>query len=395
AIPGVGTSGGFTFVLEDRSGSPIEFLAKNAEVFMTEARKRPELTGVMTTALFGVPQVGITVDQEKVLTQQVSLTNVYQTLQTFMGGSLVNYFNRFGRQWQVYVQAESNYRTSADNLGKFYVTNSSGQMVPLSTLTGNVPRSGPEFVMKYNQFQCVQINGSAAPGYSSGQAIAALQDVFKKTMPSQMGYDYLGMSYQEVKASQGVKPAAVFGLLFFIVFLIMAAQYESWTLPLSVLLGVPIAVFGAFAALYLRRLDNNVYAQIGLVMLIGLSAKNAILIVEFAKAEYEAGKSPIDASLTGARLRLRPILMTAFAFILGCVPLWRASGAGAVSRQVLGTVVIGGMLAASLIAIFFIPVSFDVVERFGAVFNKKKPATDAAGPQPPLPPESPEKGAPA
>jgi hydrophobic/amphiphilic exporter-1 (mainly G- bacteria), HAE1 family len=372
AIPGVGTSGGFTFVLEDRSGSPIEFLAKNAEVFMAEARKRPELNGVMTTALFGVPQVGITVDQEKILTQQVNLTNVYQTLQTFMGGSLVNYFNRFGRQWQVYIQAEGNYRTSADNLGKFYVTNSTGQMVPLSTLTGNVPRSGPEFIMKYNQFQCVQINGSAAPGYSSSQAIAALEDVFKKTMPNQMGFDYLGMSYQEVKAAQGVSPAVVFGLSFFIVFLIMAAQYESWTLPLSVLLGVPIAVFGAFAALYFRRLDNNVYAQIGLVMLIGLSAKNAILIVEFAKAEYEGGKSLIDAALSGAKLRLRPILMTAFAFILGCVPLWRASGAGAISRQVLGTVVIGGMLAASLLAVFFIPVSFDVVESLGNRFSKKK-----------------------
>jgi HAE1 family hydrophobic/amphiphilic exporter-1 len=386
AIPGVGTSGGFTFVLEDRSGSPIEFLAKNAEVFMAEARKRPELNGVMTTALFGVPQVGITVNEEKVLTQQVNLASVYQTLQTFMGGSLVNYFNRFGRQWQVYVQAEGNYRTSADNLGKFYVTNSNGEMVPLSTLTGNVPRSGPEFVMKYNQFQCVQINGSAAPGYSSGQAIAALEDVFKKTMPTEMGFDYLGMSYQEVKAAQGVSPAAVFGLSFFVVFLIMAAQYESWTLPLSVLLGVPIAVFGAFAALYLRRLDNNVYAQIGLVMLIGLSAKNAILIVEFAKSEYEGGKPLIDAALAGARLRLRPILMTAFAFILGCVPLWRASGAGAISRQVLGTVVIGGMLAASLLAVFFIPVSFDVVERFGNLFGEKEP--------PHIPSESASKGTP-
>ena len=372
AIPGVGTSGGFTFVLEDRSGSPIEFLAKNADVFMAEARKRPELNGVMTTALFGVPQVGITVDQEKILTQQVNLANVYQTLQTFMGGSLVNYFNRFGRQWQVYIQAEGNYRTSADNLGKFYVTNSAGEMVPLSTLTGNVPRSGPEFVMKYNQFQCIQINGSAAPGYSSAQAIAALEDVFKKTMPAQMGFDYLGMSYQEVKAAQGVSPAVVFALSFFIVFLIMAAQYEIWTLPLSVLLGVPIAIFGAFAALYVRRLDNNVYAQIGLVMLIGLSAKNAILIVEFAKAEYEGGKSLIDAALSGAKLRLRPILMTAFAFILGCVPLWRATGAGAISRQVLGTVVIGGMLAASLLAVFFIPVSFDVVESLGNRFGKKK-----------------------
>jgi hydrophobic/amphiphilic exporter-1 (mainly G- bacteria), HAE1 family len=374
AIPGVGASGGFTYVLEDRSGQPIEFLAKNAEVFLAEARKRPELAGVMTTALFGVPQVGITVDQEKVLSQEVSLTSVYQTLQTFMGGSLVNYFNRFGFQWQVYVEAEGNYRTSPDNLGKFYVNNATGQMVPLSTLTGIVPRSGPEFVMKYNQFKCVQINGSAAPGYSSAQAIAALQDVFKKSMPSEMGFDYLGMSYQEVKAAQGVKPAVVFGLSFFIVFLIMAAQYESWTLPMSVLLGVPIAVFGAFAALYLRDLDNNVYAQIGLVMLIGLSAKNAILIVEFAKAEYESGKTLIDAALAGAKLRLRPILMTAFAFILGCVPLWRAAGAGAISRQVLGTVVIGGMLCASLLAIFFIPVSFDVVERFGNLFGKEKTA---------------------
>jgi HAE1 family hydrophobic/amphiphilic exporter-1 len=202
--------------------------------------------------------------------------------------------------------------------------------------------------------------------------MAALEDVFHKTMPSQMGFDYSGMSYQEQKAAQGVSPSVVFGLAFFVVFLIMAAQYESWTLPFSVLLGVPIAVFGAFLALYFRRLDNDVYAQIGLVMLIGLSAKNAILIVEFAKMEYDSGKTLIDAALTGARLRLRPILMTAFAFILGCVPLWRASGAGAISRQVLGTVVIGGMLAASILAIFFIPVSFDVVERFGEYFGKKE-----------------------
>jgi HAE1 family hydrophobic/amphiphilic exporter-1 len=307
----------------------------------------------------------VTVDKAKVLTQQVPLSNVYQTLQTFMGGSLVNYFNRFGLQWQVYVQADGDYRTNADNLGKFYVKSIEGQMVPLSTLTAITARSGSEFVMRYNLYQCVQINGSSAPGYSSGQSMAALEEVFKQTMPTQMGFDYSGMSYQQQQAAQGVSPSTIFGLSFLIVFLIMAAQYESWTLPFSVLLGVPIAVFGAFVALYFRRLDNDVYAQIGLVMLIGLSAKNAILIVEFAKAEYEGGKSLIDASLAGAKLRLRPILMTAFAFILGCVPLWVASGAGGISRQVLGTVVIGGMIAASLLAIFFIPVSFDVVERFG------------------------------
>ncbi|HEY4932391.1 MAG TPA: efflux RND transporter permease subunit [Terriglobales bacterium] len=379
AIPGVGTSGGVTFVLEDPSGSGIDFLGKQTQVFMAEARKRPELSGVMTTALFGVPQVGVKVDNAKAMTQQIQLSNLYETVQTFMGGSLVNFFNRFGLQWQVYVQADGDFRTKAENLGKFYVRNAANEMVPLSTLTSVYPRSGAEFVMRYNLFNCVQINAAAAPGYSSAQAIAALEDVFKKSMPTQMGYDFMGMSYQEVKAARGVSPATIFGLAFFIVFLIMAAQYESWTLPFSVLLGVPIAVFGAFVALYFRRLDNNVYAQIGLVMLIGLSAKNAILIVEFAKMEYDKGANLMDAALTGAKLRLRPILMTSFAFILGCVPLWTATGAGGISRQVLGTVVIGGMLAASFLAIFFIPVSFDVVERFGHWIGGGKKETPPGG----------------
>src|SRR5271157_3577757 len=383
AIPGVGTSGGVSYILEDRSGSGIDFLAKNTQAFMAEARKRPELTGVMTTALFGVPQVGVNVDNAKAMTQQIPLQDLYQTVQTFMGGSLINFFNRFGLQWQVYVQADGKYRTNASNLGKFYVRNNAGDMVPMSTLSSTYPRAGAEFVMRYNLFNCVQINANAAPGYSSGQAIAAIDDVFKKTQPGQMGFDYMGMTYQEVKAAQGVSPTLIFGLAFFVVFLIMAAQYESWTLPFAVLLGVPIAVFGAFLTLYLRTLDNNVYTQIGLIMLIGLSAKNAILIVEFAKMEYDNGKPLIDAALTGARLRLRPILMTAFAFILGCVPLWTASGAGAIARQTLGTCVIGGMLAATVLAIFFIPVSFEVVEKFGAWIGGKKhePQPGTAGPE--------------
>ena len=384
AIPGVGTSGGATFLLEDRSGGDIESLAKNAQLFVSEARKRPELAGVMTTALLSVPQVGVKVDNAKAMTQQIQLSNLYETVQTFMGGALVNYFNRFGLQWQVYVQADGEFRTMPENLGKFYVRNAAGAMVPLSTLTTTYSRMGPEFVMRYNLFNCVQINASAAPGYSSGQVMAALEDVFHKTMPGQMGFDYMGMSYQEQLAAKGISPAVIFGLALFVVFLIMAAQYESWTLPFSVLLGLPIAVFGAFAVLYWRRLDFNVYAQIGLVMLIGLSAKNAILIVEFAKMEHEKGRTLIDAALTGAKLRLRPILMTSFAFILGCVPLALATGAGAISRQVLGTAVIGGMLAASVLAIFFIPVCFDVVEKFGkwASGNKKQPHTASTQPVP-------------
>jgi HAE1 family hydrophobic/amphiphilic exporter-1 len=275
----------------------------------------------------------------------------------------VNYFNRFGRQWQIYVQAEGPYRTKAENLGQFHVRNNDGVMVPLSAVTNTRSMAGPEFTMRYNLYRSAQINASAAPGYSSDQAMAALEQVFAETMPTEMGYDYLGMSFQEKKAQEGVSPAVIFGFSLLCVFLILAAQYESWSLPFSVLLGTPIAVMGAFGALWLLRFENNVYAQIGLVMLIGLAAKNAILIVEFAKMEYDKGKPVIEAAITGAKLRLRPILMTSFAFILGCVPLALASGAGAISRRVMGMTVIGGMLAASFIAIFLIPVTFYVMEK--------------------------------
>jgi hydrophobic/amphiphilic exporter-1 (mainly G- bacteria), HAE1 family len=377
AIPGVGTSGGFTFMLEDRAGKDPEFLAQNLVKFLAAARKRPELAGVTTTALPAVPQVFVDVDRPRVIAQGVQLSDVYKTLQTFMGGVLVNYFNRFGRQWQVYVQAEGDYRTRADNVGQFYVTNDAGQPVPMSALTTIQPRTGPEFTLRYNLYRCAQINGSAAPGYSSGQAIKAMEETFAATMPAEMGYDYSGMSYQEKKAAEGVSPTVIFGMSLLFVFLILAAQYESWSLPFSVLLGTPIAVFGAFLFLWMRGLDNNVYAQIGLVMLIGLAAKNAILIVEFAKMEFDKGKSPEEAALIAAKLRLRPILMTAFAFILGCVPLWVASGAGGISRRVLGTAVIGGMLAASVLAIFLIPVSFDVVERIAHRGKKESPPSSA------------------
>jgi HAE1 family hydrophobic/amphiphilic exporter-1 len=363
AIPGIGTSGGATFILEDRAGKDIAFLGEQTGKFLEAARKRPELTGVSSTFRPTVPQVFVDVDRDKVLKQGVALSDVYKTLQCFMGGAFVNYFNRFGRQWQIYVQAEGPYRTNAKNLGQFHVRNSASEMVPLSAITSVRSTSGPEFTMRYNLYRSAQINASAAPGYSSAQAMEALEQVFAETMPKEMGYDYLGMSYQEKKAQEGVSPAVIFAFSLLCVFLILAAQYESWTLPFSVLLGTPIAVMGAFGALWLFRFENNVYAQIGLVMLIGLAAKNAILIVEFAKMEYDKGKPVLEAALTGAKLRLRPILMTSFAFILGCVPLALASGAGAISRRVMGMTVIGGMLAASFIAIFIIPVTFFVVEK--------------------------------
>jgi HAE1 family hydrophobic/amphiphilic exporter-1 len=362
AIAGVGTAGGFTIVLEDRAGNDISFLAANVNKFLEAARKRPEIASVNTTFLPSVPQLYVNVDRDRVLKQGVDLGEVYKTLQTFMGGYFVNYFNRFGRQWQVYVEAEGDYRTRAENLSLFYVRNRAGESIPMTSLTSNKSISGPEFTMRYNLYRSAQISGTAAPGYSSAQANAALEEVFDQTMPAGMGYDYIGMSFQEQKAAQGVSPEAIFCLSLLFVFLILAALYESWSLPFSVLLGTPVAVLGAFVALWSRQMVTNVFAQIGMVMLIGLAAKNSILIVEFARIETRKGRPLIDAALTAARIRLRPILMTSFAFILGTVPLALASGAGAVARRIMGTVVIGGMLAATCIAVCLIPVTFYVVE---------------------------------
>jgi HAE1 family hydrophobic/amphiphilic exporter-1 len=393
AIPGVGTSGGFTFVLEDRAGKDVQFLADNLQKFMGAVAKRPEIApGLVSTFLPAVPQQYLDVDREKALKQGVALNDVYRTIQAYMGGIFVNYFNRFGRQWQVYVEAEDQYRANLDHIGEFYVRNDHAAMVPLSSLTRFEPRYGPEFTMRYNLYRSAQIIGSAAPGYSSAQAMKALEETFDRSMPREMGYDYMGMSFQEKKAQEGVPTWAIFGFSLLFVFLILAALYESWTLPFSVLLSTPMAIFGAFAALWLRRwltglylpayqvqIENDVYSQIGLVMLIGLAAKNSILIVAFAKDQYERGRPLAEAALEAARLRLRPLLMTSFAFILGCVPLWTASGAGSIARQVMGTAVIGGMIVETFIGRFLVPAIFYVVEklsgaRVGAVGLTPSPA---------------------
>jgi len=366
AIPGIGTSGGVTFVLEDRTSRDIKFLADNTDRFMAAARRRPELTSLNTTLLADIPQVYVDVDRARVLAQRVTLSDVYRTMQAFMGGAFVNYFNRFGRQWQVYVQADSEYRTRAEDIAQFYVANAAGQRVPLSAVAHIKDTTGPEFTIRYNGYRSAQIIASAAPGYSSAQARRALEETFAQTMPPDMGYGYLGMSFQEQLAEQGVSPMVVFGLSLLVVFLILAAQYESWSLPFSVLLTLPVAVLGAFLAITIRGMENAVYVQIGLIMLIGLSAKNAILIVEFAKRDYDGGKPIDEAALDGARLRFRPILMTSFAFIMGSIPLAFAAGAGSAGRRILGTTVVGGMLAATMLAIFLIPAMFALVENLGA-----------------------------
>jgi HAE1 family hydrophobic/amphiphilic exporter-1 len=385
AIPGLGTGAGFTLELQDRSGGPPSYLADQTQRFIEAARKRPEIGRIATLYRASVPQVYADIDRSKVLKAGVQLSDVNTTLGALLGSSYINDFNRFGRVYKVYLQAEPEYRKDPKQLGLFFVRNQSGAMVPLDTIVTTRPNAGPEFTNRFNLFRAAELTGVPAAGYSSTQALDALEATAKDALPPDMGFDWADMSYQERKAP-GV--AVVFALAVLLVFLILAAQYESWGLPFSVLLGTPFAAFGAYFGLWTARLYlgesyvNNVFAQIGLIMLIGLAAKNAILIVEFAKMEQAAGKPLVDAALSAARLRLRPILMTAFAFILGVLPLVRASGAGAEARKVMGMAVFSGMLIATILGVCLIPMLFVAVERVIGSAAKHVPAAPLTPPSP-------------
>ncbi len=369
AIPGVGQAGGVDFFVQDRAGNTVDYLWQNAQRFMAELRKRPEVAFLSTTFTPAAPQLFAHVDEDRVFKLGVPIRDVYGTLQALLGGTFVNQFNRFGRVWRVFLEAEPQYRTDPSDVGLFYVRNNRGDMLPLSTLVDLRKASGPEFVTRFNEYRGVQIFVSPASGYSTGQVMAAVAAVAAQVLPRDMGFAWNGMSYQESIAGSGVW---VFALSLVLVFLILAALYQSWSLPFSVLLSTPVAVAGAFVGLWMRRLDNNVYAQIGLIMLIGLSAKNAILIVEYAKTELAKGASIVDAALNGARRRLRPILMTSFAFIFGLLPLWNALGAGALARRLIGTVTITGMVFSTGIALFLVPMLFVVVERVSQRWSRRR-----------------------
>ncbi len=374
-LPGYGNVSGFTLQLQDRSGGGIEQLAGYVQQLQTLAAKRPELGRISTTFNPATPQVKVELDHEKARTLNVPVDSVFATLQTYLSGLYINDFVKFGKVYKVFLQAEPEFTNTPDDIGRFYVRSNDGQMVPLSTLVTVTKMSGPNLVTRFNLYNSAEIIGAPAPGYSSGQAIKAIEEVMKE-MPAETGYEWSGLTLQE-KKSEGQAPI-IFGMAVLFVFLLLAAQYESWSLPFAVLLSVPTVILGTMVGMLVRGFDLNVYAQIGLVMLIGLAAKNAILIVEFAKMKREEGVPTIDAAIEGSKLRLRPILMTSFAFILGCVPLMLASGSGAASRSTMGTGVVFGMTIATLIGLFLIPVCYVFVQKFADRRGKGGPETAPA-----------------
>jgi len=374
AIPGLGTGSGFTFMLQDRVGNTPAYLGHQATQFIAAAQKRPEIGSIRTTFSPNVPQKLIEVDRDKALKAGIDLNDIYTAIGTFLGGAYVNDFNRFGRLYRAYIQAEPEYRLNAKKLGQFFVKNNAGKSVPLSAFIKVKEVYGPDYTNRFNLMRAAEISGSPAQGYTSVQAMAALEAVAAEVLPDDMTYAWSDMSYQEKAASGTGAVVFVFSLIF--VFLILAAQYESWSLPFSILLGTPFALFGAMGFLYLARFfdltyENNVFAQISLVLLIGMAAKNAILIVEFANIKFHEGMSLFDAAIESAKIRFRPILMTAFSFILGIFPLVVATGAGALSRKVMGVALLGGMGVATLLGVFFYPMLFVFVGKL-CRYEKKR-----------------------
>jgi hydrophobic/amphiphilic exporter-1 (mainly G- bacteria), HAE1 family len=383
AIQGLGNSAGFSMMLQDRSGKTPQYLAEQTKAFIAEAQKRPEIKRIYTTFNAGSPQIKLDIDREKAMKLGVPVSKVTEALGAFLGSNYVNDFNRFGRQYKVYIQAEATSRLRPEDLNHIYVKNNAGEMLPVSTLVSYSKITAPEFTNRLNLFRAAEIGGVPSDGYSSAQALDALEEVADKVLPADMSYGYINLSYQERNSPSG---SSVFIMALVFVFLILAAQYESWKLPFSVLLGTPFVLFGGLMGLYLARLSsddylNNVFAQIGFVMLIGLAAKNAILIVEFAKESYEKGATLMDAAMTAAKLRFRPILMTAFAFILGVVPLLTATGAGSQARIVMGMTVFSGMLVATILGVLVVPALFVMIESFGKKKKVENEETSTPGTQ--------------
>jgi len=376
-IPGLGNGSGFTMMVQDRGGNTPDYLARQTAGLIQKAMLRPEIASAFTTFRANVPQRYLEINRDKVLQAGVDLNSIYTTVGAFLGGAYVNDFNRFGRLYKAYIQAEPEFRQNQDQLNLFFIKNSEGKSAPLSAFVNVHEISGPDYTNRFNLYRSIEVRGAPAPGYTSAQAIDAIEEVALAVLPADMSYQWTDMTYQEKEAAGTGSVVFVFSLIF--VFLILAAQYESWSLPLSILLGTPFAILGAFLALFIARLfsksfESNVFAQISLVMLIAMAAKNAILIVEFAKLEFDKGLSLFDAAIQSAEMRFRPILMTAFSFILGVMPLVFAAGAGAEARKVMGMALIGGMVLATLLGVFFYPMLFVFIGRVAKYEKNRTPA---------------------
>jgi HAE1 family hydrophobic/amphiphilic exporter-1 len=378
AIPGLGNGSGFSIMVQDKGGNAPEYLAQNTGKFIVAANQREEIGRAFTTFESNVPQRYMDIDKEKALKLGISLNDLYKTIGAFMGGAYVNDFTRFGRLYKTYIQAESEYRVNEAQIENFFIKNKDGDMVPLSTVASIRPVTGPDYTTRFNLFRAVEVTGAPAPGYTSTQAMQALKEVAEEVLPSDMTTSWNAMSFQEDKASGSLGIILTFSLIF--VFLILAAQYESWSLPFAILLGTPFAIFGALFFLWVARLfsvsfENNIFAQVSFVMLIGMAAKNAILIVEFANDEFKKGISLFDAAIAAAKSRFRPILMTAFSFILGVFPLVVASGTGAEARKVMGMALLGGMTIATLLGVFFYPMLFLLIGKIAGYEKKREQLT--------------------